>query len=109
MGDRICLSFVNDKMKERSPCLYAHWAGMDLLDAAEAFWAEYCGKIRDEPANVMVNFISWLREGKVHDGEYYLYSDEDHACSPDDNGFWEFDVEKGRYRKYRPHDWEIKE
>lgn len=106
MGDRICLSFVNDEMHERSPCLYAHWAGMKLLDLAAEFWFEYHNKIRDEPSNVMVNFISWLREGKVEDGGYYLYKDEDTACSPDDNGFWEFDVMTGTCRKYRRHDWE---
>ena len=106
MGDRICLSFVNDNMKERSPCLYAHWAGMDLLEDAEAFWDEYHDKVRNEPSNVMVNFISYLRGGRVGDGSYYLYKDEGSACSPDDNGFWEFDTVTGEYRKYRPHEWE---
>lgn len=106
MGDRICLSFVNDEMKERSPCLYAHWAGMDLLEDAKEFWREYHEKIRDEPANVMVNFLSYLRGGHVQDGGYYLYKDEDHACSPDDNGYWEFDTETGEYREYRKHSWE---
>ena len=106
MGDRICLSFVNDRFRERSPCLYAHWAGMDLLDYAQEFWGEYHDRIRDEPSNVMVNFISYLRGGRVEDGSYYLYKDEDHACSPDDNGFWEFDTATGQYRQYRPHEWE---
>lgn len=106
MGDRICLSFVNDRMEERSPCLYAHWAGMSLLDSASDFWQSYHEEIRDEPSNVMVNFISWLREGKVLDGSYYLYQNEDCASSPDDNGYWELDTETGEFRKYRRHDWE---
>ena len=106
MGDRICLSFVNDEMHERSPCLYAHWAGIMLLDSAEAFWDCYNKEIRDEPSNVMVNFLNWLLQGKIMDGNYYLYKDEDHACSPDDNGFWEFDVVTGVCRKYHRHDWE---
>ena len=106
MGDRICLSFVNDKYKERSPCLYAHWDGMDLLKEVDAFWECNHEAIRDEPANVLVNFISYIREGKIVDGGYYLYQNEDCACSPDDNGFWEFDTETGEYREYRKHDWE---
>lgn len=106
MGDRICLSFVNDRMRERSPCLYAHWDGMGLLDLVEAFWECNHEAIRDEPSNVMVNFLNYLREGRIEDGGYYLYKDEDHACSPDDNGFWEFDTDTGMYRTYRKHDWE---
>jgi len=106
MGDRICLSFVNDRWKERSPCLYAHWKGMDLIDAAESFWAEHSKNIRSEPSNVIVNFISYLRGGAVEDGQYYLYASEDTACSPDDNGYWEFDTGTGEARVYRQHDWE---
>lgn len=106
MGDRICLSIVNDELQERSPCLYAHSAGMDLLDYVQDFWFENRDRIRAEPSNVMVNFISWLREGKVQDGEYYLYQNEDCACSPDDNGYWEFDTLTGTFRKFRKHVWE---
>jgi len=106
MGDRICLSFVNDKWQERSPCLYAHWRGMDLLTDAEDFWENNHEVIRNEPSNVMVNFVSYIREGRIEDGNYYLYSSEDTACSPDDNGYWEFDTGTGEYRKYREHDWE---
>lgn len=108
MGDRICLSFVNDRYHERSPCLYAHWDGMDLLDEVNAFWECNHEAIRDEPSNVMVNFISYLRNGAIVDGGYYLYKDEDHACSPDDNGFWEFDTLTGTCRQYRKHKWERK-
>ena len=97
MGDRICLTFTDGD--ERSPCLYAHWMGQRLLDKAAEFHAKYCGEIRSEPSNWMVNFISWLRKGAVEDGEYYLYPDEEHSCTPDDNGYWEMDTVTGEIRE----------
>lgn len=108
MGDRICLTFVSKEPwgEERSPVLYAHWDGRDLLANATRFWAEHHGKVRSEPSNWMVNFVSWLREGAVEDGNYYLYPDEEHCCSPDDNGFWEFDTVTGEYRQTSKGDWE---
>ena len=109
MGDRICLSFVKKGgWNERSPVLYAHWDGRSLLDSAEAFYAAYIAThtVRDEPSNVMVNFISYLREGEIADGEYYLYPDAEHCCSPDDNGFWEMDVETGEISQMRKGEWE---
>ena len=109
MGDRICLTFVKKgNWNERSPVMYAHWDGKDLLDKAKAFFNEYIAshKVRDEPSNVMVNFICYLREGRIEDGNYYLYRDENTCCSPDDNGFWELDVETGDVRQLRKGEWE---
>lgn len=108
MGDRICLQFCDGN--EHSPMLYAHWAGMDLLDRAKRFWTEYIEegrlddsiypcRIRTEPSNFMVNFLQWHLKGKVRDGGYYLYPDTDHCCSPDDNGFWEMDTTTGEIRQ----------
>lgn len=106
MGDRICLTFVSTEetflggsRQEKSPTLYAHWDGMGLIDSAKAFWNAYHGKIRSEPSNWMVNFLIWLREGEIADGEYYLYPDEESASSPDDNGYWIFDTKTGEYRE----------
>lgn len=93
MGDRICLTFTDGS--ELSPVLYAHWAGMHLVELAREFWRDYHDEIRDEPSNFMVNFISWLRDGAVEDGDYYLYPDKDHSCSPDDNGYWVLDTRTG--------------
>jgi len=104
MGDRICLTFVKDN--ERSPVLYAHGAGKGLLDRAKEFWDLYHGLIRDEPSNWMVNFLSWLRNGRVIDGGHYLYPDKEHCCSPDDNGFWEFDTSTGEYWQTEKGEWE---
>lgn len=104
MGDRICLTFVNGEA--RSPVLYAHWDGKELLDRAGEFWEMYRGLIRTEPANWMVNFIIWLRDGDVIDGNYYLYPDEERSCSPDDHGFWEFDTSTGECRQTRRGDYE---
>ena len=108
MGDRICLTFVNgnDCFGERSPVLYAHWDGMCLIDAAKDFWQKYHDKIRSEPSNWMVNFICYLRDGNIEDGNYYLYPDEEHSCSPDDNGFWEFDTQTGECRQTSKGYWE---
>jgi len=93
MGDRICLTFTDGR--EISPTLYAHWKGMGLIEEAEAFWERYHDEIRDEPSNMMVNFISYLREGKIEDGGYYLYKSEDEASSPDDNGYWMLNTKTG--------------
>ena len=71
MGDRICLTFTDGK--SFSPTLYAHWDGIILIERARDFYEEFNGKIRAEPENWMVNFISYLRKGKVCDGYYYLY------------------------------------
>ena len=108
MGDRICLTFVrtNEYGTQRSPVLYAHWDGYGLVEKAERFWQEYHGKIRDEPANFMVNFISYLRKGEIEDGEYYLYRDEEHSCSPDDCGFWEMDIHTGDVRQTQKGEFE---
>lgn len=108
MGDRICLTFVGDN-DERSPVLYAHWDGKSLIDKAERFWEEYHGKIRTEASNWMVNFLNWLRKGKVMDGSYYLYRDEDNCCSPDDHGFWEMDIRTGEVSHPRKGEWETDE
>ena len=97
MGDRICLTFTDGK--EISPTLYSHWGGMGLLDLATAFYDTYHDKIRDEPSNFMVNFISYVREGVIEDGEFYLYRTEEEACSPDDNGFWIMNTKTGEIRK----------
>ena len=99
MGDRICMTFVrmNEWGTERSPVLYAHWDGMRLLDKAAEFWELYHEEIRDEPSNFMVNFLNWLRNGRVEDGGYYLYRDEEHSCSPDDCGFWDFNTANGMF------------
>lgn len=94
MGDRICLTFR--WRDEESPVLYAHWDGMSLLTNAELFYGEYADKIRKEPSNWMVNFLNWLRDGRVVDGNYYLYN-RGEECSPDDNGYWTFDLETGKY------------
>jgi len=103
MGDRICLTFVNGE--RRSPVLYSHWDGRDLLDRAREFWETYRTLVRDDPANWMVNFIAWLT-GTVADGGYYLYPDEERSCSPDDNGFWEFDTSTGECRQTKKGDYE---
>lgn len=97
MGDRICLTFTDGR--EFSPVLYAHWDGMGLIASAEAFWERYHNEIRDEPSNMMVNFISYVREGAIEDGNYYLYRTEDEACSPDDNGYWMMNTKTGEIRK----------
>ena len=105
MGDRICLTFIGDD-EERSPVLYAHWGGERLIDRSREFYKEYHGKIRTEPSNWLVNFISWLRNGKVMDGSYYLYRDEDSSCSPDDCGFWEMDIRTGKVSHPVRGEWE---
>ena len=97
MGDRICLKFTDGM--ETSPTLYAHWEGANLLRLAEAFWDRYNGEIRAEPSNWMVNFIAYITEGKVRDGEYYLYPNDDSACSPDDNGYWVMNINTGKIKK----------
>lgn len=108
MGDRINLRFVEEKNGKQldapSPVLYAHWDGMSLISGAELFWNEYKGKIRTEPSNWMVNFISYLKNGDVSDGGYYLYPDFKSACSADDNGDWEFNVSTGEYRQVTNYD-----
>lgn len=96
MGDRINLRFRYKD--EVSPVLYSHWDGRSLLDRAEQFFNEYRGEIRREPSNWMVNFISFLREGCIGDGNLYLYADFDGCCA-DDNGDWEFDLENGTYKR----------
>lgn len=118
MGDRICLTFVSKKpYDERSPVLYAHWAGTQLIRDAQRFWelyieeekpddSPYPGTIRTEPSNFMVNFLQWLLKGKVCDGDYYLYPDEEHCCSPDDNGFWELDTDTGEVTHTQRGEWE---
>lgn len=98
MGDRICLTFTDGY--ETSPTLYSHWHGMGLIELAEAFWARYHEEIRDEPSNMMVNFISYVREGKIEDGGLYLYANENEACEPDDNGYWIMNTETGCIRKH---------
>jgi hypothetical protein len=105
MGDRICLTFVGD-YEERSPVLYAHWDGEGLIEKAEAFWSEHGSRIRKEASNWMVNFLNWLRGGRVEDGGYYLYRDEDHSCSPDDCGFWEMDIRTGKVRQTQKGEFE---
>lgn len=105
MGDRICLTFVGD-YEERSPVLYSHWGGEYLIERAEEFYEEYHNKIRKEASNWMVNFLNWLRGGRVEDGCYYLYRDEDHCCSPDDHGFWEMDIRTGEVRQTQKGEWE---
>ena len=98
MGDRICLTFTDGR--EISPTLYSHWKGMGLIEEAEAFWERYHDEIRDEPSNMMVNFISYVREGRIEDGGLYLYRTEEQACSPDDNGFWIMNTKTGEIRRY---------
>ena len=98
MGDRICLTFTDGK--EVSPTLYSHWHGLELIELAEAFYDRYHDEIRDEPSNMMVNFISYIREGKIEDGGLYLYKSEDEACSPDDNGYWMMNTKTGCIRKH---------
>ena len=95
MGDRICLTFIGD-YDEKSPVLYAHWDGKELIKKAKEFWRLYHKRIRTEASNWMVNFLNWLREGVIADGEYYLYRNEDHCCSPDDRGYWEMDIRTGK-------------
>ena len=104
MGDRIAISFVNGR--ERSPVLYSHWRGRDLIEDVQTFWQEHHGSIRDEPSNMMVNFITYIRNGEVYDGGEYLYSDEEHCCSPDDNGFWEMDTRTGEVIQTKKGEWE---
>lgn len=105
MGDRICLTFV-DNSGERSPCLYSHWGGMTLIGEAEEFWKKYiqdrtpddsvCARpIRTEPSNFMVNFVSHLTGGEIHDGGLYLYPTSKDSCSPDDNGYWVMNTDTG--------------
>ena len=102
MGDRICLTFVSREnilgldgpREERSPVLYAHWDGMALIRNAKRFWEAEHDRIRSEPSNFMVNFISWLRRGEVADGMYYICNAGD-ECGPDDNGWWEMDTRTG--------------
>lgn len=113
MGDRICLTFISTEdvlgageVDERSPVLYAHWDGRDLIDNAKAFWNAYHDKIRSEPSNWMVNFLVWLRQGEIADGNYYLYPDAKSAASPDDNGFWEFNTQTGEYRQTEKGDYQ---
>lgn len=105
MGDRICLTFVGDR-DERSPVLYAHWDGEELIDMAREFHERYRNEIRKEASNWMVNFISWLREGQVADGCYYLYRNEECSCSPDDHGFWEMDIRTGEVRQTQKGEFE---
>ena len=92
MGDRINLRFV-DSLGNKSPVLYAHWAGTALLEEAQSFWDLYKDKVRHEPSNWMVNFICMVHGHDPYDGNYYLYNDFD--CSADDNGDWEFNTDTG--------------
>lgn len=98
MGDRICLTFTDGK--SFSPTLYAHWDGIILIERARDFYEEFNGKIRAEPENWMVNFISYLRKGKVCDGYYYLYPCRDASASPDDNGYWMMNTKTGEVKRY---------
>lgn len=93
MGDRINLRFVNNS-GEVSPVLYAHGDGMTLISDAVLFWTENKKKIRHEPSNWMVNFLSYIHGRDPYDGDYYLYADFD-GCSADDNGDWEFNTDTG--------------
>ena len=95
MGDRICLTFTDGRNK--SPTLYAHWDGFNLIENAHVFFMKYHDEIRSEPSNWMFNFINFIGQGKVRDGLYYLYPSEDEASSPDNNGFWMFNTETGVY------------
>lgn len=96
MGDRIVLTITDGH--ETSPALYAHWYGLELLRKMEAFIAEYKGIVRNEPSNLMVNFIVYLRH-EPEDGGLYLYPTEEKACSPDDCGYWVLDVNTWEIRK----------
>lgn len=97
MGDRICLTFTDGE--EKSPTLYAHWDGYDLIESARDFYITFHDEIRDEPSNFMFNFVAFISNGNVQDGGYYLYPDENKSCSPDDNGFWMMDTTSGEVWK----------
>lgn len=108
MGDRICLRFTAEGWtgdREVSPTLYAHWYGKDLLKIAANFWKKYKDELRHKPSNWMVNFIVHLRD-TPEDGGLYLYASDETACGPDDNGYWEFDVDTGVCVKTRMGDFD---
>lgn len=98
MGDRICLTFTDGK--SFSPTLYSHWDGMDLIDWARDFYNIYCKEVRTEPENWMVNFIAYLTQGRVKDGNLYLYPCRDASASPDDNGYWMMNTKTGEIKRY---------
>ena len=68
MGDRICISVVDDC--ERSPTLYCHWDGLRAVRAANAAIKES----RMEASNVLCNTLIILCGGKTWDRNYYLYN-----------------------------------
>lgn len=96
MGDRIVVSFTDGT--ETSPALYAHWHGLGLLRKLGAFIAEYKDTVRNEPSNLMVNFVVYLRH-EPEDGGLYLYPTAEKAASPDDNGYWELNVNTWEIKK----------
>lgn len=70
MGDRVSVSFVNDR--DESVVLFQHWGGTELPRLAQTYADELCEQLqaakagpsdpltRLDPRTVMVDFVRWL-------------------------------------------------
>ena len=97
MGDRICLTIVDD-LGDSSPVLYAHNAGYSLINELNRFYRRKNGKIGMGPADAMVNFISWLLGGDCTDGDYCIFNIGEEPV-PEDEGYFYFNMDTGEVRR----------